>query len=96
MNLSAFAPLVGDGFEIRLPKGEILPVLLLSARDLGPRPLGPPGERSFSLVFRSSLERHLPQAIYRLWHPTLGSLDLFLVPIGPDAQGGMGYQAVFN
>jgi hypothetical protein len=37
----------------------------------------------------------VPQAIYAMRHPTLGALDVFLVPIGPDAVG-MRYQAVFN
>jgi hypothetical protein len=37
----------------------------------------------------------LPQRIYRIEHATLGAFDLFLVPIGPDAQG-LRYQAVFT
>ena len=28
--------------------------------------------------------------------PTRGPIDLFLVPVGPDAQGGVCYEAVFN
>jgi hypothetical protein len=36
----------------------------------------------------------LPQGIQRLSHAELGELDLFLVPIGPDAQG-MRYEAAF-
>ena len=96
MNLPAFTPLVGDSFELRLPEGAGLRLLLLEARDLGPRPLGPPGDRSFSLIFRSDSRSDLPQAIYALGHPKLGDLELFLVPIGPDPEGGMRYQAVFN
>jgi hypothetical protein len=37
----------------------------------------------------------LPQAIYQLEHDRMGTMDIFLVPIGPDGQG-MGYEAVFN
>ena len=49
----------------------------------------------FSLVFRGPKEPVLPQHIYRLTHPRLGSLDLFLVPIGPDTVG-MQYESVFT
>jgi hypothetical protein len=51
--------------------------------------------RQFSLIFRDQATGHLPQRIYSIEHPTLGWLDLFLVPIGPD-QAGMRYQAVFG
>ena len=49
----------------------------------------------FGLVFRGPLEPVLPQGIHRLEHETLGALDLFLVPIGPD-EAGMRYEAVFG
>ncbi len=49
----------------------------------------------FSLVFRGPAELVLPQAIYRLTHDELGDQEMFLVPIGPDAQG-MRYEAIFN
>ncbi len=56
----------------------------------------PGGRRgAFSLVFRSPLPGHVPQAIYTLEHPALGPLALFLVPIGP-RDGGMCYEAIFN
>jgi hypothetical protein len=37
----------------------------------------------------------LPQRIYHLEHPEVGGFDLFLVPVGPNAQG-MQYEAVFT
>jgi hypothetical protein len=49
----------------------------------------------FSVVFRGPNEPVLPQRIYTLQNETLGSLDLFLVPIGPDDEG-MRYEAVFT
>jgi len=48
----------------------------------------------FSLVFRGGPEAALPQSSYRLAHADLGELELFLVPIGPDA-GRMRYEAAF-
>ncbi len=54
-----------------------------------------PAFEQFSLVFRGAMTPVFPQRTYRVEHETLGSIDLFLVPIGPDA-AGMRYQAVFN
>jgi len=47
------------------------------------------------LVFRSGQAVILPQRIYRLQHAGLGTIDVFLVPIGRDVQGAL-YQAVFS
>jgi hypothetical protein len=52
-------------------------------------------EHPFNLTFRGPLSPLLPQRTYRLVHPQLGELELFLVPLGP--QGGeQRYEAVFN
>ena len=53
--------------------------------------------RPFSLVFAGPSEPTLPQGTYRLDHDRLGTLELFLVPIGPDpANTRLQYEAVFN
>lgn len=49
----------------------------------------------FSLTFRGPRELTLPQGTYRLAHPALGSLDVFLVPIR-GAATTVDYQAIFN
>ena len=51
--------------------------------------------QAFSLIFRGPCEPVLPQRIYPLASETLGALELFLVPIGPDKEG-MRYEAVFT
>ena len=48
----------------------------------------------FSLLFRGPAEPVLNQSTYPLDNGTLGRLEIFLVPIGPD-QDGMCYEAVF-
>lgn len=48
----------------------------------------------FSLLFKAS-DGHLPQASYRLSHPKLGEIDLFLVPI-QRKRDSFSYEAVFN
>ena len=75
----------GD-LELELIEAEALP---------GPEP-APEGRRqAFSLVFRGPKDAALDQSIYPLEHPEMGSLELFLVPIGPDAHG-LCYQSIFN
>jgi hypothetical protein len=55
---------------------------------------GRPGG-AFSLLFAGPNGAWLPQAIYSVRHPALGRMDIFLVPIGPLADGN-GYQAIFT
>jgi hypothetical protein len=50
---------------------------------------------AFSLLFVAPAGPFLPQAIYRLTHPEMGTLELFLVPLGP-MHGGNGYEAIFT
>jgi len=49
----------------------------------------------FSLLFRGPVSPQIPQAIHRLRHDGLGEVDLFLVPVGADAEGTV-YQSVFS
>jgi hypothetical protein len=49
----------------------------------------------FSLVFRGPQAPVYRQGTHRFEHATLGTLDMFLSPIGP-AQDGMRYEAVFS
>ena len=48
----------------------------------------------FSIVFLGKSEPLLPQGIYRMRHPRLGAMELFVVPVGVDAKG-VRYEAVF-
>jgi hypothetical protein len=49
----------------------------------------------FSLVFRGPHEPALGQRIFKLEHNALGSIELFLVPIGAPEKGRL-YEAYFN
>jgi hypothetical protein len=57
----------------------------------------PPGafRTPFRLIFRGPREVFFSQGILALEHAELGRLEIFLVPIGPDAQG-MRYEAIFT
>jgi hypothetical protein len=64
--------------------------------DTGPRdPRVGQRRTPFSLIFRGPPAVLLPQRIYRLEHATLGAFELFIVPLGPDAQG-LRYEAIFT
>lgn len=52
-------------------------------------------KQAFAITFRGPKDTYLPQRIYRIEHREFGAIEIFLVPIGPDAQG-MRYEAVFN
>jgi len=49
----------------------------------------------FSLILVTDSEVNHGQDIYAMQHQRLGSLELFLVPLGPKA-GGMSYEAIFT
>lgn len=92
--LGRFTPLLGDTFQIA-DAGASMPAVLIEARDL--REVQGAGRlsRQFSLVWRGPADARLDQRIYTVSHPALGAMQLFLVSIGPDAEG-MRYEAVFT
>ena len=90
LSIDDFAPHQGAIFKMEVPGGS-LPLQLVKAEVSGGQ--GRDGG-AFSLLFATPSDPWLPQAIYRIVHPTRGMMDLFLVPIGPIAEGN-GYQAVF-
>lgn len=52
--------------------------------------------KPFSILLQTSqLTKYYPQAIYPVVHPALGTMDIFLVPVGLK-DGGMQYEAVFS
>jgi hypothetical protein len=92
----SFQPHVGTDFAVRPGPDAALRLTLIEAAATGPAPAGDAARRRpFSLLFRGPRAPVLPQRIYRLEHAALDPLEIFIVPIGPDAEG-MRYQAVFT
>lgn len=88
------AELVGADFAF-VHEAERAPLRLVAVDD-GSGTDGTGGaHRSFSLIFRSSHPQPFRQGIQRVRHPDGSEVEIFLVPIGPDAQGQC-YQAVFG
>jgi hypothetical protein len=92
-----FAGHVGDVFGISAADGPDVPVTLVEATQGaelgGPGPAGQ-HRRQFSLVFHAPTSEVWHQGTYELRHQDLGELELFLVPIGTDAEGVL-YEAAF-
>lgn len=93
---NAFKPYLNTIFVIQYSDNGTYDAELISVDTLGKEPKDPEQRWSFSLVFHvKDKEKYLSQRIYTLDHPELGSLDVFLVPLGPDQQGTR-YEAVFT
>jgi len=85
----------GTPFRIDHGGDSSLEVVLHQVRRHEPHP-GPRAE-PFSAYFLGPKSPLLPQRIYQVAHDQLGTLNLFLVPLGPDPKtGGLLYEAVFN
>jgi hypothetical protein len=91
-----FAGVVGKSFQVQFKGRPSLTLRLADARPL-PRPAGPyrPAGEGFSLRFEGPPAPVLAQDTYRVENATLGSFDIFLVPIGPQ-QSAPTYEAVVN
>lgn len=90
---ASFEAHLGTPFRIHYGGEAPLEVVLYEVvpheRHAGPR------EQPFTVRFRGPRQWLLPQRIYKLEHDRMGTMDIFLVPIGPD-ETGMRYEAVFN
>ena len=92
LSIDTFSPLVGQLFEVGEP-GRKQTVELVSATAASRA--SETAHAGFSLIFRGAAQSLLSQGTYPVAHAAIGSLPIFLVPVGPDAQG-MQYEAIFN
>lgn len=90
----AFEPYLNKTFQVSTGDNLAFEAELIEVSPVG-ETVGPTGRRAFSLVLRGPENEAPEQGIYRLDHEELDSIELFLVPIGPDAKG-MKYEAVFT
>jgi hypothetical protein len=93
LQVNNFAQHANTTFEVLFSDGS-MPLTLI---DIQPLPSQSPNamRAPFSLIFKSNIQHVLPQNTYRLRDPNKGEVDMFLVPLGRDAQG-VTYQAVYN
>lgn len=91
LRIDDFAAYRDTAFDMQTSAG-VVPLRLVKVDHVGES--GRPGG-AFSLLFATPQGPPQPQSIYPVVHPSLGTMEIFLVPIGPLA-GGNGYQAIFT
>ena len=86
-----FEEAMNSRFEIDIPNvgRQILELISVTRHPSGPAVV------AFSALFRGPLEQPFSQGTYPICHDQMGQADLFLVPVGREADG-MRYEAVFN
>jgi hypothetical protein len=94
LSVRTFEPHVGTSFRMDVGDDGLDLVLSEASQPQSPGPGGDGGRAQFSLYFTGPPQPILPQRIYRLAHPSLGDLELFLVPVGADADC-VTYEAAF-
>jgi hypothetical protein len=94
VSLETFSPLLGEEFVAHPGEQPALHLTLTEAKALADQ-ASPAGRLAFSILFEGPPEPILPQRIYALDHPCLGRLELFLVPLQPEA-GKARYEAIFT
>jgi hypothetical protein len=92
VRLEQFTACLDQDFEIVFTDGT-LPVKLSEARPLGVR--AESIREPFSLTFVASRRLQFPQGTYKMRHPELGEMDIFLVQVAADAESST-LEAVFN
>ncbi|SEJ01497.1 hypothetical protein SAMN05216327_105284 [Dyadobacter sp. SG02] len=94
ITIDDFSKYLNQTLDVRFTDAQTTPAVLTRVTALNsytPIERGP-----FSVELQTTGDHtHRPQGIYQILHPDIKELDLFLVPIGPDASG-MRYEAVFS
>ncbi len=97
--VETFSRHLGETFRLDIGQSAPLELELIQVTDQGresaKRTDGSGLRAPFSILFRGPGNVLLPQRIYPLEHDEIGSVDIFLVPVGPD-QAGQRYEAVFS
>jgi len=86
-----FKQLENAEFAIYFADGISTPARLVEVSDLKTDKR----REGFSLIFEVGLEAPVTQEIVKVEHPEMGTLELFLVPIGRTATA-IEYEAIFN
>jgi hypothetical protein len=90
LTIGDFTPRLQEAFAMQTAGG-VVPLKLVEVLPHGQTKRA---GGAFSLLWVTPAGPWLPQATYPVVHEVLGTMEIFLVPIGP-MPGGNGYQAVF-
>ena len=87
----AFADLLNAKFHIHATPEHTIEAELMEVTEVTKTAYN----ESFSIFFRVPTGIYLPQHLYKMENSSLGSFELFLVPVGKNEQG-IKYEALFN
>lgn len=94
VTVESFEPHVGSSFWVEFPTGGKVELRLTRAAKVMESEAARLPRHPFSLYFIGPLSFKLQQQIYHVTHAALEGMDIFLVPVGQDAQSFQ-YEAVF-
>jgi hypothetical protein len=95
VTMETFEPLVGTSFWAEFPNGGKVELRLVRAAKVMESEAARLPRHPFSLFFIGPKSFKLPQQTYHLTHESMSDpLDIFLVPVGEDANTYQ-YEAVF-
>jgi len=86
-----FAEVLGSSFVLKTTEGQSVDLRLVEVSGIRERP----HQFSFSIVFSVAQGYTVEQGLYDLEHESLGTVQLFLVPVDETPEG-MKLEAVFN
>ncbi len=96
LTVTDFSQYVDQKFSVHAGGNEPMELVLTEAIEVGAAPEDPQYRQAFSVLFVGPAQPILPQRIYRIEHAEMGTLDLFLVPLGPNRDGLVRYETVFT
>ena len=92
---SDFEPLLGQTFRADLG-GQSFELTLAEAQTSRHQRREPGVRPSFSLLFHGPVDVSFTQGVFPLTHESLGTLEIFLVPVAREDDGRVALQAVFS
>jgi hypothetical protein len=96
LTIDDFAGRLAERFRIVVDETTQLEATLVEAEaNESSAPATDEGRTPFAIVFLGPSSPVLPQRIYRFEHDAMGVFEIFIVPIGRDADG-VRYEAIFT
>lgn len=95
VQVSDFEPLLDQTFRADLA-GQVFNLTLVEAQAARHRRNKPGARAPFALLFQGPVDVDFTQGVFPLTHESLGTLEIFLVPVDREDDGRIVLQAVFG
>ena len=90
-----FEKCLDTNFRVELESPGPIELKLIAVTPRKSEPHEQAGMERFSVLFSGPADIFLPQGTYRVTHPEMGEIYIFLVPLTPE-DGTFKYEAVYN